>query len=237
MKRIVIFVVMFISFFVFSGCTSVKDFKGIYVSKILNSQNVVEFSYDYEILEFDGKGGFTVKSYYERSNYSFADTFVGKLTTNVEGQYYIKGKTIELEWFIGDRNNKDTFEFDENSIYKATYFSDGKLNSKTMLYEKKQKDNLINLDGSYIFNVDKSKTAIFFSTTKYRYLIIDGYNFKFQNVLKEDTIKGELIIGNTNVLFGNVEEFKTYAPVMICLTDDNLTIIINDYNTLVYDIN
>lgn len=229
MKKYNIFIIVSMFLFLLLGCNSSSKLEGTYELVIKRSDSVQEFSTDYELLKLDGNGNFTIDSYYERTYYmlgSYSMIFAGELVTNIKGKYYIKGNKIELEWFVNELSTTETYEFDSNGIFKATYYSDGTFNSKTEEYLKIHTIKTVNLDGSYELNLSRSKTIFFVNSSKYKSLTIEGSTFTFRNAIGNVTVSGNLLLGTKNALLLQVVDFTSYEPVIIVVTDEGIDILL-----------
>lgn len=217
MKKICLYAfVLFIGFALY-GCNNIAKLKGSYELVTDNLKNVYEFSSDYEILELDGASNFTMSSYYTRSNesiYTYTSEYAGELVINTEGKYFINENKVILEWFINDNKQTEEYGFDTKSIYKATYYSDGTINSKNKEYKRITETEVVNLDGTYYLYGDESDPGYFFNTSRYMKIIISGSQFQFKYASDSNSGSGNLLLGRKSGILEDFDELDDPAIVV-----------------------
>lgn len=222
---------------ILAGCSAFTNLEGSY-SLIKNTTgDVVEFSSQYEIIEIKKGNKFTKSSYYNReyifSGIAYSLSFAGQLVENASGKYQVSNKTIKLEWFIGENKQTEEYKFDKNSLYNATYYSDGSMNEKTKIYSKTAGMPFANFDGKYQLNLSKSNYGFGLSSqySPYLFLNITDDEFTFNEYLSNPS-DGKLVLGYNNALIVDNKVFEKGGIVI--KDDENLIIKLDSYDYFLY---
>lgn len=205
--------------------TTEEEVKGYYDLFLLDGETVYEFSEEHRILYLDGKGNFSLYSYYkgskDKSNNYIVSKFTDELHIVEKGQYKLGYETIEFEWFEKDKQLFKEFEYESNSIFTATYFSNGRFNKFMILYKKIGKQ--VDYSGTYSFNISESITFIN-DNNQYKQIIIED-NYYYIYSIQKLVAEGNLLLGRSSAAFLEGKNFyEDFSPGIIQVKDDKLYI-------------
>lgn len=239
MKKYMSVVIIGLLVLLLSSCGKKTSYEGQYDLVIRDSKEVAEFSMSHEVLTLDKNGNFIIESFYNRTYYfagAYSSSFAGERVTNTKGKYYIKGNKIELEWFVMETNMTETYEISSNSIFKATYFKDGSLNSYVDEYRRIKQDERVNFNGTFSLDISKSNLGYYYNTTKLVTLNITDSTAVFKNSHGIETSVGSIHLGIRGGFIYDITEFSNNTPTILNVTNIGLELVLSNSNViLVYN--